>query len=363
MFIDTPTVCQILWMASVWNPSFAQLVSPLTCRNGVAPSSASRRESVRAIKCLVAAPDHVAFIKEVAFLDPPANLQLMLDILQERGGKIVSPMSKNGILPLAIPLATDTSTGSLTALLRWPTPPEGMEMPVIQVQKYGVILLAKTIDQYIHKLLVEEDVDKDSTGSLLKRCENVGVSLYKRGEFADSKMPSVQVYLMKKVGLFPDVFEHLAFQHLKRGDEVSALVTGEFYANKQHFPGFARPFVFNAELMLKVGRQSEAKDAAKVALKSPWWTLGCQYEEVAKIAGWGDEQIEYMKEKITDEGRKEEVNKGKLPAQVALDQAAFLLDLAAVDGGWDKIRGQLAAFYREAGLGQLSDFILLTDSN
>ena len=40
------------------------------------------------------------------------------------------------------------------------------------------------------------------------------------------------------------------------------------------------------------------------------------FQEVAKIAGWGDEQIEYMKEKITEEGRKEEVNKGKLPAQV-----------------------------------------------
>ena len=41
-------------------------------------------------------------------------------------------------------------------------------------------------------------------------------------------------------------------------------------------------------------------------------------QEVAKIAGWGDEQIEYMKEKITEEGRKEEVNKGKLPAQVKI---------------------------------------------
>ena len=40
------------------------------------------------------------------------------------------------------------------------------------------------------------------------------------------------------------------------------------------------------------------------------------FQEVAKMAGWGDEQIEFMKEKITEEGRKEEVNKGKLPAQV-----------------------------------------------
>lgn len=33
--------------------------------------------------------------------------------------------------------------------------------------------------------------------------------------------------------------------------KVSALVTGEFYTKKEHFPGFARPFVFNAEVLLK----------------------------------------------------------------------------------------------------------------
>ena len=34
--------------------------------------------------------------------------------------------------------------------------------------------------------------------------------------------------------------------------KVSALVTGEFYTRKEHFPGFARPFVFNAEVLLKL---------------------------------------------------------------------------------------------------------------
>jgi hypothetical protein len=33
--------------------------------------------------------------------------------------------------------------------------------------------------------------------------------------------------------------------------KVSALVTGEIYTKKKHFPGFARPFAFNAEVMLK----------------------------------------------------------------------------------------------------------------
>lgn len=87
--------------------------------------------------------------------------------------------------------------------------------------------------------------------------------------------------------------------------KVSALITGEFYTKKEHFPGFGRPFVFNAKVLLKfvvltlvgigivlyrvhriinifvfcrVGRNTEAKDSARVALKSPWWTLGCEYQ-------------------------------------------------------------------------------------
>lgn len=47
-------------------------------------------------------------------------------------------------------------------------------------------------------------------------------------------------------------------------------------------------------------------------------------QEVAKLAGWGDEQIEYMKEKVTEEGKKEEVNKGKLPAQVFFCHFSFV---------------------------------------
>ena len=29
------------------------------------------------------------------------------------------------------------------------------------------------------------------------------------------------------------------------------MVTGEFYTKKEHFPGFGRPYVFNAEILLK----------------------------------------------------------------------------------------------------------------
>lgn len=99
------------------------------------------------------------------------------------------------------------------------------------------------------------------------------------------------------------------------------MVTGEFYTKKEHFPGFGRPFVFNAEILLKfveifpqyfqsnsvnvfecslavfcllscrVGRKNEAKNAARGALKSPWWTLGCKYKVWLLQAAFGSSII------------------------------------------------------------------------
>lgn len=46
----------------------------------------------------------------------------------------------------------------------------------------------------------------------------------------------------------------------------------------------------------------------------------CCDQDVASIAQWEDEQIEYIKEKVTEEGRQEDLKKGKAPAQVTLWQ-------------------------------------------
>ncbi|KDP31966.1 hypothetical protein JCGZ_12427 [Jatropha curcas] len=307
-------------------------------------------------------PEHVSFIKDVAATEPPKHLSHLLNLLKTRGESIISPGAKQGLIPLAIPLAK-SSSDAVIALLRWPTAPAGMEMPVVEVHKHGVWLLAKTVDQFIHRILVEEDGKKSSkvNDELFCAAADAGVNLYTKGDFAKSQISDLDVYLLKKVGLFPDVLERKVMRHFEKGDHVSALVTGEFYTKKEHFPGFARPFVFNAEILLKVGRKLEAKDAARGALKSPWWTLGCRYQEVAQIAEWEDEQIEYMKERVTEEGRQEDLNKGKDPAQIALDEAAFLLDLASVEGTWDDSSEQIAACYKEAGLQDVARFIQYRD--
>ena len=209
--------------------------------------------AIRNSSSIATAPEHSTFLKDVAALEPPASLPSLLNVLQARGERLVSPYtSRRGIIPLAVPLS-ETADGDMTALLRWPTPASGMDVPVVRVQSFGVTLLAKSPEEFIHRALVEEDV-AGTSGRIAESAGEVGGALYRRGDFAASKASSVDVYLMKNVGLFPDVFERLAMRHFENGDSISALVTGEYYASKKHFPGFGRPFVFNAELMLKVMR-------------------------------------------------------------------------------------------------------------
>ncbi|PPD75806.1 hypothetical protein GOBAR_DD27275 [Gossypium barbadense] len=312
---------------------------------------------------------HVSFIKDVAATQPPENLQHLLKMLQTRdwSSDYVHP---NELIAYCI---------------------------LFHFDPHYLGAFATQVDQYIHRILVEEDADEShgSNGELFHASSEAGKKLYTRGDFAESKISNLDGYLLKKVhenvyeivesennsviefsvqskivdggkslfchqvGLFPDLLERKVMRHFEEGDQVSALVTGEFYTKKDLFPGFGRPFVFNAEILLKVGRASEAKDSARVALKSPWWTLGCTYQarnfDVASIAQWEDEQIEYIKEKVSEEGRQEDLKKGKALAQVALDEAAFLLDLASIDGTWGDYLDRIAECYKEAGLGNKSE--------
>ncbi|OAY86017.1 hypothetical protein ACMD2_09177 [Ananas comosus] len=320
-------------------------------------SSSSSAAAAASAATTTTTSDHITFVKDIAATKPPEHLHCLLNMLQARGDAIISPGAREGLIPLVIPLS-ESPSGTLTSLLRWPTAPPGMEMPVVQVRKHGLWLLAKNVDQYIHRILVEADASNfgESSDELWNASAEAGKKLYNRGDFEESQVADLDVYILKKVGLFPDVIERKVARHLDKGDHVSALVTGEFYTRNQ-FPGFGRPFVHYAEILLKIGRKLEAKDAARGALKSPWWTIGRRYQDVAEIAQWEDEQIEFIKEKVTEEGKQEDLKKGKAPEQVALDEAAFLLDLASIEGTWDEVVDRIAECYREAGLHDIARFV------
>lgn len=127
------------------------------------------------------------------------------------------------------------------------------DVPPVHCNLSPLSLCLKQVDQFIHRILVEEEANSCQKGSdeLFHAAADAGEKLYKKGDFSRSQITDVDVYLLRKVGLFPDVLERKVIQHFEKGDHVSALVTGEFYTRKEHFPGFARPFVFNAEVLLK----------------------------------------------------------------------------------------------------------------
>lgn len=47
--------------------------------------------------------------------------------------------------------------------------------------------------------------------------------------------------------------------------------------------------------------------------------------------------------------------------QIALDEAAFLLDLASIEGTWTDSLERIAECYKEAGLDEIARFIMYTD--
>lgn len=66
-------------------------------------------------------------------------------------------------------------------------------------------------------------------------------------------MSSMDVYLMKNVGYFFDVFEWFVLWYLEKGDNIFVFVIGEYYVSKRYFLGFGWFYVFNVEFMFKVG--------------------------------------------------------------------------------------------------------------
>lgn len=157
-------------------------------------------------------------------------------------------------------------------------------------------------------MLVEEDVNnfQGNSNNLWEAASEVGMKFYKKGDIVESGIADLDTYLLKKVTLnikfciinlwniittfilcsgwvvsrrfraesIPTFWERgpceiykfanwfwnftglcwnsysLMYIFIVDSLKVSALVTGEFYT-RNHFPGFARPFVFNAELLLK----------------------------------------------------------------------------------------------------------------
>ena len=101
-------------------------------------------------------------------------------------------------------------------------------LPVVRMARDAarVDLLARSADEYIHRALCEEDAAGGSGGC---SAAAAGQGLYEGGAFAASGLPSLDSYLTRSAGMYPDVVERLALRHLEKGDNMSALITAEWW--------------------------------------------------------------------------------------------------------------------------------------
>ena len=152
----------------------------------------------------------------------------------------------------------------------------------------------------------------------------------------------------------------------------------------------ARQSAFCIDLLLlalpSTQRPVEARDAARMAFRNPWWTLGVPYKSLADLAGFGEkasgemmgapeissasgsplgvwrdlislrrasspcpQPVDWVQQRLTEEAAANDIQQGKAPQQVAIDQAALLMDRVAsgLDGDdgteWDRARPELVA--------------------
>lgn len=336
----------------------------------------SLRESVHRRKLIrpAAAAEHGRFLNEVALIPGHGHrAELLIDVLVAQGQAAVSPFDRSNLHPLLVPLAQQGDT--VTGFLRWPTNHKSiMALPIVSMKRRGaaLALLARSTDEFIHRALLEEDISIGEASTteqgrkVAQAAGTAGKEIYLPGGYTSSGASSVNAYLTKCAGMYTDVAESLTAAHLSRGDTMSALITAEWYMRASHFPGWGRPFEYASQVMKGVGRDEEARDIARIALRMPWWTFLDGYQGVRDIAGLSGGVEEIRNVMIVQD---EMSNGGNLPGlrtnvktkeEEALDDASWLLNRpAAGEASWDDIKEELASKYKEAGLSFVGDFVMI----
>jgi hypothetical protein len=393
---------------------------------------------------------------------PPAHLRELLDVLRASGGVSLDPSDRTGVHPLVLPLARVSGEGAgglpvsidrkhetrastsderdahaTIGLLVRPADVRGeksfpgekrKELCVVASGPGGIDLLAPSAAHHVHRALVEEDfrLFRDGTRDG-KDDANVRLALAAAGALgeaphaicppgtfaaldASSPKRRPEVFLHAAFGgcLFPAAAEALIAHHERvRGDAVSALVTSEWYANQAAFQGWGFAHAANARALKRRGRESEARDAARVALAcAPWWTLSRRAGvalALADVAGlrdavllneWGAAQFRDMLDTGGEAHRRAvEAMRGAAGAAgepaAAIDQssadvalandapfapasafekkAGALMDAVALGApadakaetaqSWDAVRGAVAEQYEQGGLEAYAAFV------
>ena len=312
---------------------------------------------------------HAAYVRDAANGKAPAELEALVRVLEARGCELVRPNARRGLHPLVMPLAATTTRGEggedeeeVYGLMM--TEESGGEsvMPVVRVRG-GVhaALVGKSASEFVHRAIVEEEARSDEERTTVAAAAGaVGVSLHNHGAFTTSGK-EFDVYVTTQIGKFPSSMEGLVKRHLDRGDEQSALITCDLY--KSTFGEWGAPHVFISDLYGKLGRDEEARDAARHALQTPWSTIGGSeaIERMIRVAGWQGKNVAEIKEVLESRrGPSAAAFDGpKSEKQLAREESELLLDqLAAGEIEAATVNQRLAECYMNAGKPTLAKFIM-----
>lgn len=266
----------------------------------------------------------------------PRDLDALLFTLRHQGFEAVEPLTDPEDHPFVLTLGR-ASSGAV-GLLIWPTPQSEQEVPVVRVHGHRLELLASTARDYVREVVGSLDHRAEADEALLSAARGA----YSAGE---SRGLGLEAWLLTRGGGSPAVHEVLVDRHLGRGDLTAALITRERCADLHG--GWAEPAARRALLLSALGRRAEARDAARVAMALPRWTLLADAPTIAELAE--------QPHRADPSALQERVADASLPPA---DRAAWLLDLATLASRpWSGVRPALAALYAEATLAGIASLV------
>ena len=245
------------------------------------------------------------------------------------------------------------------------------DVRIVRSTARGVESIASSARAYVARALVEEaHARKGERGDVARACEAFAVSepsVAKRAREVFAKNPSARIdaFLTTEVERFMDVDEMLIARHVGRGDEASALVAAEWHADGP-YRGWARPHGVYAKTLEAYGRGAEARDRARIALSAgAWWTMGANgtlLDEMKTMSGYAGRSAEDARRTL-DGADVAGVERGEAPLTkeaLALKRAMATLDAVAWGeiNGWMDSRERVAEALADAGLRQVSEFVL-----
>jgi len=339
--------------------------------------TAAPRRPISNLQRRSAITEHERYITEVAFVSGTPEINPLISVLQAQGQTAVAPSERSGLHPFIVPLTEAPNGGPLTCVLRWPEGHKGMELPIVRMGRGDrtMELLARSSAEYLHRALAEEDyLQNNSPGGtklVAAAAGEAGKAIYESGAVTQSGLPTVEAYLARKTCLSPAICESLALAHLTKGDTMSGLITAEWYMRQGNFPDWGRPYEFACELLAEHGRPEESRDMARIALRTPWWSLQNGYEAMKTTAGMDRIAQGADATRAALEEQDEMANGGALQGkfrtnpktekQKRMDEMMHLLNKAAAgEVSWDAIRKDVGKELNAAGLDVVAKFVELS---